>query len=122
VVKRYSPLGVHTYAVENEVNAPLHWEGTPNDYITLVTAAGKAIHGADPNAKVADAGLGSTVYGQAIARKLLDEGRGKDAVDAYQQYYDRRFAVRAQQLPTVSDANELKDALSTGQAARNLEF
>src|SRR4051794_31933813 len=45
VVKRYSPLGVHEYAVENEVNAPLHWEGTPADYITLVTAAGRAIHG-----------------------------------------------------------------------------
>jgi hypothetical protein len=43
-------------------------------------------------------------------------------VGAYQQYYARRFAVRAQQLPSVSSASELRDALSTGQAARNLDY
>ncbi len=122
VVKRYSPLGVHEYAVENEVNAPLHWDGTAADYVTLVTAAGRAMHGADAQARVADAGLGSTVYGQAIARQLLQDGPGKDAVDAYTQYYDRRFAVRAQQLPRVDDAGELREVLASGQAARNLEF
>jgi hypothetical protein len=120
-VKRFSPLGVHEYAIENEVNAPLHWAETPKDYVTLVTAAGKAIHAADPNARVADGGLGSTVYGEAIARRLLDEGKDTEAVSAYEQYYARRFAVRAQQLPQVSSAGELRDVLSSGQAARNLE-
>jgi len=62
------------------------------------------------------------VYGQAIARKLLQEGRGNDAVEAYTQYYDRRFAVRAQQLPRVNDADALRAVLASGQAARNLEF
>jgi len=119
-VKRFSPLGVHEYAVENEVNAPLHWAETPADYVALVTAAGKAIHAADANARVVDGGLGSTVYGDAIARRLLDQGKDSEAVSAYQQYYARRFPVRAQQLPEVSDASELRDVLSTGQAARNL--
>ncbi|MBV8295835.1 MAG: hypothetical protein JO085_03285 [Acidimicrobiia bacterium] len=121
-VKRFSPLGVHEYAVENEVNAPLHWAGTSAEYVTLVTAAGRAIHGADPNAHVVDGGLGSTVYGEAIARRLLDEGKDSDAVNAYQRYYSRRFAVRAQQLPQVSGAAELRDVLNGGQAARNLEY
>jgi len=121
-VKRYSPLGVHEYAIENEVNAPIHWAGTSADYVTLVTAAGRAVHAADANARVVDGGLGSTVYGAAIARRLLDEGKDSDAVSAYQRYYARRFAVRAQQLPEVSSASDLRDVLSTGQAARNLQY
>jgi hypothetical protein len=122
VVKRYAPLGVREYAIENEVNAPGHWGDTPADYATLVTAAGKAIHGADPNAKVADGGLGSTVYGDAIARRLLDQGKDSEAVAAYEQYYSRRFSVRAQQLPEVSSATELRNVLASDQAARNLEY
>ena len=122
VVKRYSPLGVHEYAIENEVNAPGHWAGTPIEYISLVTAAGQAIHAADPAARVVDGGLGSTVYGQAIDRRLLGERKDSDAVSAYQRYYARRFAVRAQQLPAASDASSLHDALATDQAARNLAY
>ncbi|MBV8304182.1 MAG: hypothetical protein JOZ04_08220, partial [Acidimicrobiia bacterium] len=111
-VKRYSPMGVHEYAIENEVNAPIHWAGSSADYVALVTAAGQAIHAASPDARVVDGGLGSTVYGEAIARRLLGEGRESDAVAAYQRYYARRFAVRAQQLPQVSNATELRAALA----------
>jgi hypothetical protein len=121
-VKRFSPLGVHEYAIENEVNAPIHWAGTSAEYVTLVTAAGRAIHAADADARVVDGGLGSTVYGDAIARRLLDEGQANEAVSAYQQYYARRFSVRAQQLPQVSDASELRGVLTSGQAVRNLEY
>jgi hypothetical protein len=121
-VKRFSPLGVHEYAIENEVNAPMHWAGTSTEYVSLVSAAGRAIHAADPNARVADGGLGSTVYGDAIARRLLDQGHDSEAVAAYQRYYARRFPVRAQQLPEVSDANQLRSVLATGQAVRNLEY
>ena len=122
VVARYSPLGVRNYAIENEVNAPIHWSGTSAEYVALVTAASRAIHAADPNARVMDGGLGSTVYGDAIARQLLDQGKNAEAVSAYQQYYARRFPARAQQLPQVSNASELRDALNSGQAARNLEY
>ncbi|MBV8982729.1 MAG: hypothetical protein JO086_17660 [Acidimicrobiia bacterium] len=121
-VKHFSPLGVHEYAIENEVNAPLHWAGTSAEYVTLVTAAGRAIHDADAGARVVDGGLGSTVYGDAIARRLLDQGKDSDAVSAYQRYYARRFAVRAQQLPEASDPSELRNVLSSGQAVRNLEY
>ncbi|MBV9041816.1 MAG: hypothetical protein JOZ68_12475 [Acidimicrobiia bacterium] len=121
-VRHFSPLGVHEYAIENEVNAPLHWAGTSAEYVTLVTAAGRAIHGADAQARVVDGGLGSTVYGDAIARHLLDQGKDAEAVSAYQRYYARRFPVRAQQLPEVSDPSELRNVLSSGQAVRNLEY
>src|SRR5438270_5993733 len=121
-VKRFSPLGVREYAIENEVNAPMHWGGTTAEYATLVGAAGRAIHAADTNARLADAGLGSTVYGDAIARRLLDEGHDSEAVSAYQRYYARRFSVRAQQLPQVSDPSQLRSVLATGQAARHLDY
>jgi len=121
-VKRFSPLGVHEYAIENEVNAPIHWAGTSADYVTLVAAAGRAVRAADRNARVVDGGLGSTVYGEAIARRLLDEGKDTEAVSAYQRYYARRFAVRAQQLPQVNSAGELRDELSSSQAVRNLDY
>ncbi|MCU1451670.1 MAG: hypothetical protein JWP02_3840 [Acidimicrobiales bacterium] len=119
-VKHFSPLGVHEYAIENEINAPGHWAATPADYVTLVKAAATAVHGADAAARVVDGGVGSTVYGHAIARRLLVQGRDADAVKAYQQYFERRFAVRAQQLPQVANAAELRDALATPQAVRNL--
>jgi hypothetical protein len=88
--------------------------------VELVEAAATAVHGADPAARVVDGGLGSTVYGQAIARRLLEQGRDADAVKAYEQYYGRRFAVRAQQLPEVANTAELRDALATTQSVRNL--
>ena len=121
-VKRYAPMGVRNYAIENEVNAPIHWAGTSAEYVRLVTAANRAVHAADGNARVMDGGLGSTVYGAAIARRLLEQGKDAEAVSAYQQYYARRFPVRAQQLPQVSDASELRQVLSSGQAARNLDY
>ena len=74
-VKRFSPLGVHEYAIENEINAPGHWAGTPADYVNLVNAAATAVHGGNPAARVVDGGVGSTVYGHAIARRLLAQGR-----------------------------------------------
>src|SRR5438270_4205335 len=121
-VKRFSPLGVREYAIENEVNAPMHWAGTSAEYPTLVAAAGRAIHAADPNARIADGGLGSTVYGDVIARRLLEQGHDSEAVSTYQQYYARRFSVRAQQLPQVSDPSQLRSVLGTGQAARDLDY
>ena len=122
VVKRYAPLGVHEYALENEVNAPGHWAGTPEEYERLVTAGARAVHAADPTAKVADGGLGSTVYGGVIAQRLLDQGRDTDAVAAYEHYYARRFSVRSEQLPQVSDAAALRGVLAGDQAVRNRQY
>ncbi|MBV8961203.1 MAG: hypothetical protein JO087_20780 [Actinobacteria bacterium] len=122
VVQRYAPLGVHEYALENEVNAPGHWTGTPADYERLVTAGARAVHAADPTAKVADGGLGSTVYGGVLAQDLLDQGKDAEAVAAYRQYYARRFEVRGDQLPQATTAADLRTALAGDQLVRNRQY
>jgi hypothetical protein len=122
VVTRYAPKGVHRFAIENEINGEGFWAGTPEDYQALARAASAEIHSADPKAVVLDGGISSTAYGEALARWLLDQGRGDEAVAAYQRYYDRRFDVRGDQLPRVNDVSGLRAALQTDQAVRNLAF
>ncbi len=121
VVKRYAPAGVHEYAVENEINSPSFWAGTPADYLTLVKTASAAIRAADPKAVVVDAGLSSTTYGMGIADRLLGEGRVTDAIAAFMTYYVNRIDVR-NSIPAVHDESELRAALAGDQARRNLAY
>lgn len=122
VVGRYKPSGVHDYAVENEVNAPVFWDGTPDEYETLVRAASEEIRTADPDARVFDAGLSSTAYGVGIASHLIELGQEDKAVLAYNRYYDRRFAVRSRDFPAVDDAAGLREVLSLPNQRRHLAF
>ena len=122
VVARYEPWGVHDYAVENEVNAPVFWEGSAADYEALVRTASEEIRSADPAARVFDAGLSSTAYGVSIASHLKERGRTDDAVLAYNRYYDRRFPVRSRDFPDVDDAADLSAALSLPNQRRHLDF
>jgi hypothetical protein len=122
VVTRYAPRGVHRYAIENEINGNGFWQGTPAEYQSLARAASAEIRSADPDAVVLDSGISSTAYGAAIARWLLDQGRGDEAVAAYRRYYDRRFEVRGDQIPQADDIDDLRAALEAEQPARNLAF
>ena len=122
VVKRYSAQGVHTYAVENEINSESFWGGTPAEFETLVKAAADSIRAADPSAAVADPGISSTAYGAGIAKRLLDEGRGDDAVTAWNTYYARRIGTRGDQIAAVHDVAGLRAALASPQTARNLQY
>jgi hypothetical protein len=122
VVTRYAPRGVHRYAVENEVNGNGFWQSTPADYETLVRTASPVIRAADPKAIVLDGGISATAYGAGVAQWLLDQGRNDEAVAAYNAFYDRRFAVRAEQLPRVHDVPGLRVALKGAQETRNLAF
>ncbi|MGZ4666268.1 MAG: hypothetical protein ACXV5Q_14865, partial [Frankiaceae bacterium] len=121
-VQRYSAKGVHAYAVENEVNSPSMWAGSPEDLVRLVTAAATAIRGADPKASVVDPGISSTAYGIGIVSWLLGQGRDDEAVEAYRRYYVRRFPVRRSELPAVSDVGQLREVLKSDQARRNLAY
>ena len=47
---RYSAMGVHEYAVENEINSKTFWGGTPEQFETLAESAAAEIRAADPNA------------------------------------------------------------------------
>jgi len=122
VVTRYAPKGVHRYAVENEVNGNGFWQSSPADYERLVRTAAAAIRASDPRAVVLDGGISATAYGAGVAQWLLDQGRTADAVAAWNAFYERRFAVRQEQLPAAHDAATLRAALRADQPARNLSF
>ncbi len=121
-VTRYAAKSVHVYAIENEVSARNFWEGTAQEYERLADVAAAAIRVADPTAHVLDSGIGSTAYGVGIADRLLKQGKGEEAVAAYQRYYARRFPVRAADFPQIADVGDLEAALGGDTARRNLEF
>jgi hypothetical protein len=122
LVRRYAPYGVREYAVENEVNAPQYWAGTPADYARLAATAGEAIRAADPRARVVDSGISSVAYGWGVADRLLRAGQEEEAVRAYNAYFQRRIGTRGKQIPTVSTPADLRAALTVPQNARNLEY
>jgi hypothetical protein len=121
-VRRYAPLGVHEYAVENEVNSVGFWVDSPAAYEHLATIAAAAVRAADRRALVVDCGISSTAYGVAIAADLLRRGHGAEAAAAYQRYYDRRFESRRREFPEIADESGLRRALAGPQARRNLAF
>lgn len=123
LVRRYSPRGVHEYAIENEVNGTNKWSGSPQDFVTLTTAAAAAVHAGDPRALVVDSAVGSTVYGAGIARRLLQQGQTDQAVQAYQSYYQLRFGTRSpNRLPQARSVDELRQALDSSVIAHGLTF
>ncbi|MEV4629702.1 hypothetical protein AB0J90_25895 [Micromonospora sp. NPDC049523] len=122
VVARYAPYGVREYAIENEVNAPSYWAGSPEDYVRLVKAAAETIRATDPQALVVDSGISSVAYGMGVADRLLKAGRVPDAVAAYQAYFQRRVGTRGQQIPAVTGEAALRKALGTDTNTRSLRF
>lgn len=121
-VRRYSALGVHVYAVENEINSAAFWGASPQDYEKLLGVAVPAIRAADPTAKVADPGISSTAYGAAIAEDLLDAGQDAQAVAAWNTWYARRLTTRGDAVRRVGDAAALRALLTEEQPARNIAY
>lgn len=119
---RYAPMGVHEWAIENEVNAKTFWTGTPSRYEELVRRGSAALRSADPKARVLDGGISSTAYGVGIAARLLARGEAAAAVAAYSRYYARRFGTRAADFPRVRTGAELGSALRGEQPRRNLDY
>lgn len=122
VVRRYRAAGVRTYAIENEVNGTGFWTGTVDEYERLARAGARAVHGVAPDTVVADSGLSSAAYGAVLAASLLQQGRDRDALAAYDAYYARRFRVRADDFPRVAGAADLRAALGRPFAARALRY
>ncbi len=120
--ERYAPMGVHEWAIENEVNAKNFWTGTPSQYEELVRRGSAALRAADPEARVLDGGISSTAYGVGIAQRLLARGEAGAAVSAYSRYYARRFETRAADFPQVRTGAELESALRGEQPRRNLDY
>lgn len=121
-VQRYAPQGVTEFALENEINSPSYWGGTPEQMKTLITAGAKAVRAGSPQVKVVDFGLASTTYGYGIADRLLKGGDTQAAVAAWNAYFERRIGTRGDKIPKVTDAASLQAVLDSEQGRRNLTY
>jgi hypothetical protein len=121
LVRRYAAMGVHQYAVENEVDVVNFWAADPAAYDDLVRAVAPAVREADPQARVLDAGVSSTSYGVALAADLLASGDEAGALETYQHYYDRRLAAGLSRWPPVSSAAGLRGLLDEAAARRSID-
>lgn len=122
VVRRYSAVGVRVYALENEVDSPLSWSGTVDQYRRLVISGAEAARRADPQARVLDAGITSISYGPAVAGWLLERGDTDGAVDFYQGVFRRRVERSGFVFPPARDAETLKRVLRTERAVRARDY
>lgn len=122
VATRYGPQGVHTYAIENEVNSESFWDDTPQDYIRLTETAAHTLRAVDPQNQVVDAGMSSTSYGYGIADRLLRASKDAAAVAAFNTYFERRIGTRGEQIPHVSSVAQLRSVLDSAQGRRNLSY
>jgi hypothetical protein len=121
VVQRYSAMGVHEYAIENEPNArKFFWDDTPEQYERLVTLGASAVRSVDAHARVLDGGVSSTAYGTAIAERLLAKGDDAAAVAAYQRYYARYVEQGYGGYPRVRNVGELRAVLAGEGVRRDL--
>ena len=121
LVRRYSAMGVHTYAVENEPDVFNFWAGEITDYEELVRLAAPVIRAADPQARILEAGLSSTGYGVVLAQELADAGDTDAALEAYLGYYGRRMAGGASRWAPVSETAGLAQVLASDPALRARE-
>src|SRR5699024_998361 len=113
-VRRYTDLGVTEFAIENEVNSPYFWDGTPEEYEALARVAAKTIYAANPDALVVDGSVSSAGTGYAVADGLMSQGREAEAVATYQTYYQRRFGTRGgdASINEVASPAELRTELT----------
>ena len=119
-VQRYAALGVHEYAVENEVDVVNFWATDVAAYEQLVREVVPAIRAADPEARILDAGLSSTSYGVVLAADQLAAGDEAGALQTYQDHYGRRLASGVSRWPAVTTADELRGVLAGVPAQRSV--
>lgn len=117
-VRHFSAMGVHRYAIENEVDTANYWDGPPADYVVLARAAAAAIREADPEAIVLDSGVSSTGLGVAISASLLRDGRPKEALAFYQQYFQRRQDGGVSRFPRADSVQDLEDVIASPEGVR----
>ncbi len=122
VVHRYAPQGVLAYAIESEVNLESFWRGSAAEYDQLLRTAANSVRQASPDSRVLDSGLSSTTYGIVVASSMLQNGQTDAAVEFYNDFYERWFALDDFELKPVTSVGELQAQLATGRAVRSLAF
>ncbi len=115
VVKRYAPLGVHEWAIENETNSDTMWRGSIDEYAQLAETASKNIRRIDPKAVLVDPGLSSSTDGIGVVGWLLQQGREDQALAVYNAYFARRTLSR-DQLPLAASLPALRTIMADPKA------
>ncbi len=85
--------------IGNEVNTPVFWHGTADDYVKTRTTVYKAVKDIntkmETNYKVVDSGIASTIWGGAILRENYctnDQNKRNYAMDYGSRYFRRIYA------------------------------
>lgn len=68
---------VQVWQIENEEEGLSWWSGTPEEYLALLRTAYRAVHAADPEAKVA---LGGFTGNMSLIAALLDRGASEPEI------------------------------------------
>lgn len=98
LVSRYKP-NIKILTVENEINAPNFWAGTPEEYILVLRTAYKAAHDADPQILVTDSGYASLMWGVLMAKTKAEEGEDPLEVCNFLKEYYGAFPEWEEKLP-----------------------
>ncbi len=101
--------------IENEVTADNFWCGTMDEYLRILATAKKAFKDTDPEVKIADSGIPSTLWGFLMTKEKLDKGMEKEAFDFYNSYFKNSFISKAKTLA------ELKGDLEKSPLRENIE-
>lgn len=119
LVQRYGPRGVKEWAIENEINNPDQWSGTPEQYIDLVKHAAAVIRRAQPDAVILDSGISSPTIGSGMVWSMLQAGKGDEALAAYETYFARRHSTRKKDYPDAKSVEDLQAVASRDKWAHN---
>lgn len=98
------------YSIENEAHAAQNWGGTPEEYMTELQTAYKAIKSADPSAIVEDAAMSHEGLGYLTTAWLYQKGQIQQAMD-FANAYDVHFQRGSQSLK-ISNPSQLSSYLN----------
>jgi prepilin-type N-terminal cleavage/methylation domain-containing protein len=105
---------IEYFIIENEANNPTYWFGTKEEFIKLRKTAYKAVHDANPRAKVVDNGWTNSI-GAAIANDLYNAGNVSGAINFINGFYARRAGFSG--ISTEAQLVNILDGLRS-----NIEF
>lgn len=106
------------YSVENEAHASEEFAGSPADYALMLQTAYRAVHTADPAAKVEDSALSSTAFGLLIINDKLIAGNDQDALTFAQHY----FAYYSGLPSGINSVSDLQYIMSQSETQRLLAW
>ncbi len=109
---------ISRYSIENEAHASTNWPSSPDSYFQMLATAYQAVHAADPNALVEDAGLSSSAFGLLLANDMVQRGDSQGAVDFWKEY----FANFQCELGAVSNVSDLQTVLSQPESQRTIQW